>query len=464
MRNRIWFERVDGKLLGSFILAGMLASAASGFFCAEAHAQAKPAKIKIKKKNPDRTMQEFSKDLALIKKHTQAIVLSNPGHPSKVVVAPGLQGRVLTSTAAGDKSVGFGWFDRKALATMSIGKPAVSVLGGEDRLLVGPEGTKFSFFYPAGTELAFAQRKIPAALDLEGFEVVQTNPDNVLLRKNMTLTNRAGHSFAIELQREVRILGAMDVQKLFGMMLPDAVQFVAYQTDNRLIQKGGEPWNAEKGLVSLRVVNAQTASPTSVAVVPYQRPSEASNEEKFYQDDIFRDVPDDRVTQDESAVYFLGDAKKLGKVSVVSKHTKGLVGSYDPSNKVLTIIQFDQPQGDAVAYTGARLDENQPLLGGQAIYLLNEGPIGEGGKSRGRFFMLETASPASLLKPGEALRHVQRTLHFQGPEEELDVIMQTVLKTSKERIQAAFDVDEDEEQEEETEEEESEDDETGTDE
>jgi hypothetical protein len=465
MRNRIWFARVGRKLLGSFILTGMIAVVTASFFCAEVHAQAKPAKIKIKRKNPDRTMQEFSKDLALIKKHTQAIVLSSQGQPAKVVVTPALQGRVLTSTAGAEKGVAFGWFDRKALATMSIGKPAVSVLGGEDRLLVGPEGTKFSFFYPAGTELAFPQRKIPGPLDLEGFEVVQTNADSVLMRKNLTLVNRAGNSFAVEIQREVRMLTTMEVQKLFGMMLPDTVKFVAYQTDNRLIHKGGEPWSPDKGLVSLRVLGAQTASPTAVAVVPYHKPADVPKEEKVFHDNLLGVVPEDRVAQDDNAVYFLADSKELGKVGVISKYSSGVAGSYDPSNKVLTVIHTDKPDGN-VAYAGARLDESQPILGGESIYLLNEGPLGEGGKSRGRFFVLETASPAPALKPGEALRHVQRTVHFQGSPEELDLIIQTTLKTSRERIEAAFDVDEDEEeeQEEETEEEESEDDETGTDE
>ncbi len=54
------------------------------------------------------------------------------------------------------------------------------------------------------------------------------------------------------------------------------------------------------------------------------------------------------------------------------------------------------------------------------------------------FYELETSSPASALKPGETMRHVQRTFHIQGPEEALDLLAGKLLKTRLETIKDAF--------------------------
>ena len=52
--------------------------------------------------------------------------------------------------------------------------------------------------------------------------------------------------------------------------------------------------------------------------------------------------------------------------------------------------------------------------------------------------MSETSSPAAALAPGEILTHEHRTFHFQGNEEDLEVISQELLGISLEKIKAAL--------------------------
>lgn len=56
----------------------------------------------------------------------------------------------------------------------------------------------------------------------------------------------------------------------------------------------------------------------------------------------------------------------------------------------------------------------------------------------GRFFELESSSPALALKPGAAATHRQQTMHLQGEEKELDAIAQATLGVHLDAIRNAF--------------------------
>jgi len=56
----------------------------------------------------------------------------------------------------------------------------------------------------------------------------------------------------------------------------------------------------------------------------------------------------------------------------------------------------------------------------------------------GPFYELETSSHAAALKPGETMRHVQRTFHIQGSEAALDPLAQQLLGVSLGDIDSAF--------------------------
>jgi hypothetical protein len=56
-----------------------------------------------------------------------------------------------------------------------------------------------------------------------------------------------------------------------------------------------------------------------------------------------------------------------------------------------------------------------------------DGPPGEGKPQMGKFYELESLSPAAELRPGESLRHAHRTVHIQADLKVLKPIARQVL-------------------------------------
>ena len=75
---------------------------------------------------------------------------------------------------------------------------------------------------------------------------------------------------------------------------------------------------------------------------------------------------------------------------------------------------------------------------GDVINSYNDGSPEPGVPPLGPFYELETSSPAAALKPGETMRHVQRTFHIQGSEEQLDPLARRLLEAGLETIKEAF--------------------------
>ena len=79
----------------------------------------------------------FKDDLAFLKAHTKVVVLSGADGQAQVAVNPDLQGRVMTSTAAGPDGLSFGWINRELIAS-GVNNPHMNAFGGEDRFWLGP--------------------------------------------------------------------------------------------------------------------------------------------------------------------------------------------------------------------------------------------------------------------------------------------------------------------------------------
>ena len=75
---------------------------------------------------------------------------------------------------------------------------------------------------------------------------------------------------------------------------------------------------------------------------------------------------------------------------------------------------------------------------GDVINSYNDGSPEPGIAPLGPFYELETSSPAAALKPGEAMKHIQRTFHIKGSEDELDPLARQLLGTTLKDIKNAF--------------------------
>jgi hypothetical protein len=377
----------------------------------------------------------FGEDVAFLKDHTGIIVLSDKAERARIAIAPAWQGRVMTSTAMGDSGLSFGWINRELIASGKI-QPHINVYGGEDRFWLGPEGGQYSIFFGRGAKFALDDWYTPPGIDTMPYEVARRTPSSATFRAGFTVTNYSGTRFEVKVNREVRLLGIKDAVSRLGVESAANVDLVAYESVNQITNMGETPWMKGTGLLSIWILGMYNPSPSTTIVVPIQ-PGDESQLGARVTSDYFGTVPANRLVARENAIFFSGDGQYRSKIGINPKRSKGVLGSYDAANRVLTIVQFTQPEG-VTDYVNSLWKIQENPFGGDAANSYNDGPPAPGAKPLGPFYELESSSPAAALASGGSLSHTHQTFHLAGPELVLDPIARKVLGVSLAEIQSAL--------------------------
>ncbi|MCE9553514.1 MAG: hypothetical protein K8T91_09090 [Planctomycetes bacterium] len=376
----------------------------------------------------------FADDVALMKKHFEVIVLKEGD--ARVAVAPALQGRVMTSSAARDNGPGFGWINREFIAAGKI-VPQINVNGGEDRFWLGPEGGQFSIFFPKGMPFEFKHWQTPALIDTVAFDVLPGQAANTArFHKVATISNYSGTEFKIGIDRVVNLLSPPSVTEFLGTEVPAGVKSVAYQTQNTLKNNSDKPWSKDTGLLSIWILGMYKPGPQTTVVIPFKPGSDAELGTKVI-DDYFGKVPADRLVVRENVLFFNGDGKHRGKIGLTPQRALPVMGSYDAAAGVLTIVQYTKPEG-VKDYVNSKWEIQKHPFAGDVVNSYNDGPPAPGAKPLGPFYELESSSSTRELQPGESLQHVHRTIHLQGSDAALDPVARKVLGVSIADIKAAL--------------------------
>jgi len=379
--------------------------------------------------------QSFGDDLVFLQKHTEVVVLKDNSGRGQVVVLPEMQGRVMTSTANGLAGLSFGWINRELIAS---GKTVehMNAFGGEDRFWMGPEGGQFSIFFEKGAAFDLDHWYTPASIDTEPWEVVLKSNDSAALRKTTRLKNYSGRVFDVRVDREVRILEPKQAAKMLGIAPASGVRTVAYESNNKMANVGKEPWVKETGLLSIWILGMFNPSPTTTIVVPFvEGPEERLG--AIVNDAYFGTVPADRLVVKDGLIFFRADGQYRSKIGLSPRRARDILGSYDATNNVLTLVQYNKPAG-ARDYVNSMWELQVEPFAGDVVNSYNDGPAEPGAKPMGPFCELETSSPAAALTPGQSILHTHRTFHFTGDETELDAITQATLGLSLAEIKSAL--------------------------
>lgn len=377
----------------------------------------------------------FGDDATFLKGHTALLVLSDETGAAKVALAPAWQGRVMTSTAAGDAGPSFGWINREMIAAGKL-QPHINVFGGEDRFWLGPEGGQYSIFFAQGAKFELADWQTPAAIDTLPYQVVRHSRDRATFAASFTLTNFSGARFDVAVSRQVRLLATAAAWKKLGLAPAQDVSLVAYESDNRISNAGKSPWKKETGLLSVWILGMFNPSPSATIVVPIKAGPESELGVKVTSD-YFGAIPPERLVVKNEVIYLCADGKFRSKIGINPKRSKATLGAYDADNHVLTIVQFSQPAG-VTDYVNSLWKLQDHPYAGDAANSYNDGPPAPGAKPLGPFFELESSSPAAALAPGKSLAHVHRTIHLSGSESALDAVARARLGVSLADIKAAF--------------------------
>lgn len=372
----------------------------------------------------------FRNDLAFLEKHTEVILLTGDNERAQVAVTPAYQGRVMTSTATGPDGASYGYIHRPVIE-QGKPQPHMTVVGGEDRFWLGPEGGQYALYFPPGAAFDTEHWQVPAAIDWGGWPVANATPREVSFSKTMSLTNYGGFTFDLRVDRTVRVLDRATITRHLGRD-PGEVDVVAYESENVITNTGSAAWRPESGLVSIWILGMLRPGPRTTVVIPYQ-PGPEAKLGPIINDAYFGAQPPERLRIGKSAVFFRGDGTRRGKIGMARPRVRTVAGSYDPDRRLLTVVQFtlpDAPHG----YVNSMWAQQPNPYGGDVINSYNDGPLGPGQPPLGPFYEIESSSPAAALEPGSALRHVHRTLHLQGSGSGLDAVSRAVLGLSLDEI------------------------------
>ena len=385
---------------------------------------------------------KFSDDLTFMRKHTQIVTLKDGD--AAVAIAPAYQGRVMTSTFDAAAGPSFGWINRPVIEKGFLSdedkqgklEEHIYIFGGEERFWLGPEGGQFAIFFKPGAKFEFSDWATPPAIDTEAYKLIESNDTSAKFTHSTKLVNYSGTKFNVGIERTVKLIGAADAGKLLNVELPTGLKMVAYETDNQITNAGENAWTTETGLLSIWMLGMYNPAPKTTVVIPFKKGDDATLGVKVT-DDYFGKVPADYLKVEQERLFFKGDGTRRGKIGINDKRSKGIAGSYDADGKVLNIVTYNVQESANGFVNSAWKLQDKPYAG-DVINSYNDGSPEPGKAPLGPFYELETSSPAAALKPGETMKHIQRTFHIQGPEALLDPLARKLLGASLDEIKGAF--------------------------
>ncbi|RXK48957.1 DUF6786 family protein [Aquirufa rosea] len=356
----------------------------------------------------------FAYDYELLKNDPTTVLLSQGDQ--QVLVVGKYQARVMTSSSMGREGFSYGWINHELIQSGKLG-PHMNAFGGEERFWLGPEGGQYSVYFKAGDPFTFEHWQTPAIIDTETYPLVKSDGQKALFHKDFEIENYSGTKFKLALDREIKLLSQEEAEKYLNVSL-QGLSWVGYQTDNTLKNTGAD-WNKSTGVLSIWLLGMMKASEQNTILIPYQKGKEAAINDAY-----FGKIPADRLIKKDGMLYFKADANSRGKLGIPPQALVPLAASYDATNHILTILQFDY-HGEK-EYVNSMWEIQEKPYQGDALNAYNDGK-NDTGTQMGKFYELESSSPAIALAQGQSLRHVQRTFHLEGMEAQLNQVCQQLL-------------------------------------
>ena len=375
----------------------------------------------------------YAQDVAFLSKFTKVVELSGQGS-ARIAVAPGYQGRVMTSTFNGANGPSFGWINAKSIESPAK-DPRFKNYGGEDRFWLGPEAGQFGLWFAKGEPFDAAHWRTPKGLDSGKFSVTSQGKKSVAMASQFDVTNYSGTTFHCAVKRIIRALSYDQAAEQLGATIGGGVKMAAFESCNLLANVGDAPWTRDGGLLSIWILGQFKPLPRGKVIVPFGAGDEKTLGVKATTG-YFGPLSADRCTVGEDHLLFSCDGKYRSKIGISPRRAKDVLGSYDPDAGVLTVVQFNLPGGaPRLPYVNSLWKLQDNPFAGDAINSYNDGPETPGAAPMGPFYEIETSSAAEALKPGRAVTHVHRTYHFAGSLEELNDLAVRVLGVDLHEIQ-----------------------------
>ena len=385
--------------------------------------------------NDSLTKGKYGYDVAFFSDNKiRTIELKSSDSKACILLVPGYQGRVMTSSVDGHDGISFGWINYKFIEAGKVSSQ-FNPFGGEERIWLGPEGGPFSIYFQKGEEQQFPNWVVPKAIDTEPFDVVSQSSEKVSFSRRFELINASGTKMEIGIERTVKLLSAEETGQALGIQIDKSLSFVAYESENSLLNSGQTPWTEQSGALSIWMLAMFNPSPKGVVFIPFKQGSEGEAG-KIVNDDYFGKVPSDRLIVKDGILFFKTDGKYRSKIGISPKRAMPYCGSYDPEKMVLTLLWYSSPETPS-KYVNSKWGDQTDPFSGDVVNSYNDGPVADG-SIMGPFYEIESSSPAAMLPAGGRITHKQRIFHITGSEEELSKITEKLFSHSLSEIGNIF--------------------------
>jgi hypothetical protein len=385
------------------------------------------------RKMKEEATNNYQRDLSFLNRYQEVVELKDEMGKARVLIVPAYQGRVMTSTSGGLEGISYGWINYDLISSRKL-LPHINPFGGEDRFWMGPEGGQYSIFFRKGDPFDLQHWQTPVSLDTEPFQVVEQSKRQVIFEKDFSLENYSGSRFDLKVKRKIRLLNREEVGEILQMEVPENIGMVAFQSENTVFNTGTTPWTRETGLLSIWILGMFNPSEQATVIIPYEK---GTGPGYGITSDYFGPVPPERLKINDQVVFFRADGEMRGKIGLGAGAATDWLGSFDPANQVLTLVNFNKKEKELPYVNSQWKIQDEPYLG-DVVNSYNDGPPEPGKKPMGPFYELETSSPAAELSPGDSIRHIHTTFHFEGNQEELDYLIRNKLKVNAAAIINAF--------------------------
>jgi hypothetical protein len=278
-------------------------------------------------------------------------------------------------------------------------------------------------YFKKGTPFTFDNWFVPAAFDTEPFNVISTSPSHASFKKAMRIENYSGTVFELEINRTIRLLNKKSIEDSLGVVIPESIKTVGFESENGLTNTGNTTWDKKAGMLSIWILCMLNASDNTNVAIPYKQ-GDLSELGKIVTDDYFGKVPAERLQVANGLILFKADANHRSKIGISPLRALPLAISYDATNSVLTITRFSLPENEN-DYVNSLWEMQDDPFAGDAVNAYNDGPID--GNQMGRFYEVESSSPAAALESGQTMIHRNAVIHFTGDKEDLNKISMKLL-------------------------------------
>ncbi|MFD2936826.1 DUF6786 family protein [Spirosoma flavum] len=397
----------------AFIFVSLVA-ACSGRKSETGDSQASSSTAEIQSSNSN----SYDKDRDFLRKYQPNLIELQSGD-AHALICPAYQGRVMTSSADGKSS--YGWINYDLIRSKKL-LPHMNAFGGEDRFWLGPEGGQYALFFKKGDPFNADHWQTPAAIDSESFTLTDSTQTSATFTRNVSLTNYTGTRFDLGIERTVRLLTKAEIKEKLSIHA-DSLKIVGIESENVITNKGKKAWNLQTGTPSIWILGMMNASPKTTIIVPYRQ-----GVGQPISDSYFGKVPAERLRIGKTAALFTADAHYRSKIGVSPARATNWLGSYDSKTQTLTLITYDFDQKDR-QYVNSAWEHQKNPYSGDVINAYNDGPMKSGQTQMGKFYELESSSPAASLVPGAKQKHRHTTFHLQGSEQQLNQVSRQLLFT-----------------------------------